>query len=305
MPASASVNVHQLTDYARGIAQDRKSALAEFMFPSVLVGGAVGKFKSFSDKNAFQVVDTARAIGGPARRLEFEATDPDYNCTPNALEIGIDDHERELAGDGDGALEEAKVETLIQTAVTSHEVRAFGAAAAALTPVASRGVWSNADNDPVKELNEQIAAIATATGQMPNRLVFGLAAWQTFREHPKVIARQPGAQLIGLNYSQAAALLLNPSAEIRVGVLSKDTAKFGAGRNVSNVVGPEVYIFYASPSPTLFDHSFGKTFRTSGGGVDKVSSYRDDRCHSDVLKLHWSVDVQVVSTLCGRRLSIS
>lgn len=305
MSASASVNAQHLTDYARGIAQDRKSALAEFMFPSVLVGGATGKYKSFSDKNAFQVVDTARAIMGPARRLEFEANDPDYNCTPNALEIGIDDHERELAGDSDDALEEAKVETLIQTAVTSHEVRAFAAANAAVTAVGSRGVWSSADNDPVKEINEQIAAIATAMGQMPNRLVFGLAAWQTFRDHPKVLARQPGAQVVGLSYSQAASLLLNPEAEIRVGVLSRDTAKFGAGRSVTNVVGPEVYIFFANPEPTLFDHSFGKTFRTSGGGVDKVSTYRDDRCHCDVLKLHWSVDIQVVSTLCARRLTIS
>lgn len=305
MSASASQIVQTLTDHARGIAQDRKSALAEFLCPSVLVGAATGKFKSFSDKNAFQVVDTSRAIGGPARRLEFEATDPDYNCTPNGLEIGIDDHERELAGDGDSMLEEAKVETLVQTAVNSHESRAFNAVAAAVPAVAGRGVWSSADNDPVKEINEQIAAIATAMGMMPNRIVFGLAAWQVFRDHPKVVARQPGAQIVGLTYAGAASMLLNPDTEIRVGILSKDSAKFGAGRNVSNIIGPEVYIFYASPTPTLFDNSFAKTFRMGGGGVDSVTRYRDDRCSSDILKLNWSVDVQVVSSLCAKRLTIS
>ncbi|MCW5558812.1 MAG: hypothetical protein KIT22_13410, partial [Verrucomicrobiae bacterium] len=63
MPASASQVVQALTNYARGVSQDRTNALAEFLAPTVPVGAATGKFKSFSDKNAFQTVDTARAIG--------------------------------------------------------------------------------------------------------------------------------------------------------------------------------------------------------------------------------------------------
>ena len=91
-----------------------------------MVPAATGQYKSFDDKNTFQVVDTSRAVGGPARRLEFAASDPTYNCLPQALEIAIDDHERDEAGESDPLrLEEAKTQTLVSSAVTSHEAKVF------------------------------------------------------------------------------------------------------------------------------------------------------------------------------------
>ena len=77
--SSSKFNV-TLTNYARGLAQDISASLANFLAPEVVVTAATGQYKSFDDKNTFQVVDTARAVGGPAKRLEFAATDPTYNC---------------------------------------------------------------------------------------------------------------------------------------------------------------------------------------------------------------------------------
>lgn len=305
MSASASQVIQTLTNYARGVSQDRSSALADFLAPTVPVGAATGKFKSFDDKNAFQVVDTARAIGGEARRLEFLASDPDYNCTPQALEIAIDDHERELAGDADSELEQGKVDTLITSATVSFEDKVLAKIKAAVTAVGSRGDWSDATKDPVAQIDEQIEAISNDIGMMPNRIVFGLGAWRVFRNHKLVTARQPGAQLIGLSTQQAAGMFLNPNMDIRIGVLSKDTAKIGAGKNATNIVGAEVFIFFGSASPTLYDASFAKTFRTRNGGVDTVRKYRADRNRSDILAVDWSEDIQVVSTACARRLTIS
>ena len=303
--ASASQVVTTLTNYARGVSQDRASALAEFIAPTVPVGAATGKFKSFDDKNAFQVVDTSRAIGGGAKRLEFAATDPDYNCQPQALEIPIDDFERELAGDADTELEQGKVDTLITSATTSFENKVFTIIKGAQAAAGGVGVWSDANNDPVDEIDAQIEAISTATGMMPNRIVIGLSAWRIFRKHAKVIARQPGAQIIGVTLSQAAAMLLNPAIEIRVGILSKDLAKTGAAKNTANIVGGEVFVFYASPSPTQYDASFAKTFRTRNGGVDQVRKYRDEGSRSDIIAVDWSEDIQVVSPICGRRITLS
>ena len=121
---SASTFNVTLTNYARGIAQDLKSSLALFIAPEVVVPAATGQYKSFDDKNAFQVLDTSRAVGGAARRLQFAATDPTYNCLPQALEIPIDDHERDEAGQGDPLhLEQAKSRTLVSSAVASHEAK--------------------------------------------------------------------------------------------------------------------------------------------------------------------------------------
>jgi hypothetical protein len=305
---SATNNVIQtLTSYARGIAQDKTSALAEFLAPRVPVGAAVGKYKSFNDKNSFQVLDTERAIGGEARRIEFLASDSDYNCRPNALEIVIDDHEREQAGDGDQlGLEQAKVATLVTTAVLSHENAVIVAIKAAVSAVGSRGVWSDlATNDPIKELDEQIKAIALETGSLPNRIAIGLGAWYILRNHAKTIARQPGSTAIGLSIEQLKGMLINPGIEIQIGVLSKDTTKMGATKVAANVVGDEVFIFHASSSPTLYDPSFAKTFVTRGGGVDAVRKYRSERNRGDVMAVDWSEDIQVVSTACVKRLTIS
>lgn len=303
--ASASQVVQTLTNYARGVSQDRASALAEFLSPTVPVGAATGLFKSYSDKNAFQVLNTARAIGGGAQRLEFSATDPTYNCAPQALEIPIDDHERELAGDADAELEQGKVDTLVTSAVLSFEDKVFTKLKAAVAATGGVGVWSDANNDPVDDVDAQIEAITTATGMMPNRIVFGLGAWRIFRKHAKVLARQPGAALVGLTADQAPGLFLNPNVQIRIGVLSKDTTKFGATKNAVNIVGGEVFVFYGSPSPTQYDASFMKTFRTRNGGVDTVRRYRDESARSDILAVDWSEDIQVVSAICGRRITLS
>lgn len=307
MPVNASTVNMTLTNYAKGIAQDRASAVAEFISPTVPVGAAVGKFKSFNDKNAFQVPNTNRAIGGAATRLEFLASDTDYNCKPKALEIAIDDQERDLAGDSDPlALEQSKIDVLLTSALISHENDVLTAVKAGLSAVGSRGSWSDlSTNDPIKEIDEQIKAIAIETGMMPNRIILGIGAWYYLRNHAKTLARQPGAVNVGVSMQQFTGMLLNPGIEARIGVLSKDSAKMGATKSAANIVGDEVFIFYASPSPTQYDPSFAKTFRTNRGGVQAVRMYRDEKSRSDILAVDWSNDIQVVSSGCGRRLTIS
>lgn len=302
---TATVNQH-LSTYAFGIAQDVSSSLAEFIAPTVPTGGASGQFKKYDEKNAFQIFDTGRGVGGPAKRMEMLATDPFFNCSPQALEIPIDDHERALAGENSSQLEEAKIKTVVTAAALSHENKVFAKIAAAVAATGSIGVWSNpANNDPIDDIDSQIEAIAIATGMMPNRIVFGLGAWRIFRKHSKVIARQPGADLIGLNVNQAAGMLLNPGMEIRIGLLSKDTAKIGAAKSATNIVGAEVYIFFNSDSPSIYDPSFAKTFATRAGGVDQVRQYREEGNRSDIYAIDWTEDIQVVSNSLVRRITLS
>ncbi len=293
-----------LTNYGQGYAQELASALAEFVAPTVRVSGGIGQFKAFDEKNAFQVHDTSRAVGGRAKRIDFAATDPTYNCLPQALEIAIDDAEREAAGEAMAGLEEGKVRTLISAAVLSHEDKVVGVMKT-LAAVGGKGVWSNTSTDPVAELDEQLEAIAVATGMMPNAVVFGLGAWRVFRNHPKVAARQPGAALIGVTEQQAAALLLNPAIQVRVGVLSKDTTKFGAAASKSNLIGAEVFLFLRSPQPTVYDPSWLKTFTAGEGGVTAVRGYRDESARSDVLAIDWSEDIRVCGSITARRLTIT
>jgi hypothetical protein len=299
--SSSKYNV-TLTNYARGLAQDISATLANFLAPEVVVPSATGQYKSFDDKNTFQVIDTSRAVGGPAKRLEFAASDPTYNCLPQALEIAIDDHERDEAGQGDPLrLEEAKTQTLVSSAVTSHEAKVF----AALTALAAATNITLASDDPIVKIDEQIEALATDTGRMPNRLVIGLPLWNKLRNNAKVIARFPGAASVGVSMAQFSSLLLNPSIDIRVGILAKDTTKLGAAKANVNIVGQQLVVFHANASPTLYDPSFMKTFRLRRGGVDVVRTYRDDSARSDILAVDWSEDIRVTSSVCARKVTAS
>jgi len=301
----ASLN-RTLTNYAFGLAQDKASALAEFIAPTVPTGVSIGQYKKFNRKNAFAVYETARALGGPATRIKFEASDPTFNCKPQALEIALDDAERDASGDADPlGMEQAKVETLVINSVTSHEDKVMAAIAAGATAVAGKGNWTSSSNDPVAEMDAQIKAIIIATGMMPNRMVMGIGAWEIARNHPSVVARQPGSPLIGLTTSQFAAMLLNPGIEIKLGILSKDTAKWGNTKNNANIVGDNVYIFHGSQAPTLYDPSFAKTFMVKQGGATAVHEYRANEARSDIYALDWSEDVEVVSTSCVKRLTIT
>lgn len=302
--STSQVNM-RLTNYAYGIAQDLQRALARFICPTVPTGGAHGQFKKFDDRNAFQIYETGRALGGESRTIEFSDSDPYFNCAPQGLKIPIDEHERKLAGDNDKLLEEAKVKTLVSSAVLSHENKVFETVFNAISAEAGKGVWSSDTVDPVAQIDEQIQAIADDTGVMPNRMVMGLSAWRVFKEHPLVKARQPGAALQALTMEQACSLFLNPQIQMKVGVLSKNIKKFGAAANKVNIVGAEVLIFYAEDSPSLYDPSAFKCFSTRDGGVDAVKSWYDNNRHSDMYEVGWSEDIQSISTLLAKRISLS
>jgi len=308
MPASAATRNAHLSNYASGVSQDRMSALAEFIAPVVPTGIAHGQYKQFNEKNDFQIYDTNRAIGGPRNRIEFLASDPYFNATPQGLETTIDDHERDLAGErGLGRLQEAKISNLIGACHHSHEKKVFDLIKAGKAATGSIGVWSTVDGsvEPIDEIDSQIEAIATEIGRMPNRIVFGLGAWRVFRNHPRVINRTSGVTEKGVSTGMAASMLLNPSMEIRVGVLSADSKKMGAAKTATNIVGAEVFIFYADDSPTQYDPSFAKTFSVDAGMIDSVREYREERNASDIYYVDWSEDIKVTSAASGRRITLS
>ena len=298
----AGAPVQYLTDYAKGIGFNAADIASRILAPEVIVGSPVGKFKKFNDKNAFQAPDTSRALGGAARRLEFDGTDGDYNCQPQALEIGIDDAER-AAGDQMG-LEQAKIKTVVNSAIRAHGKKVFDKAAAGLAAAATP-TWSTpTTGNPISDLNAQIEAIVTETGEFPTHIVLGVTAWRYFVQHDKV-AEKFKSGVVTPQTVQAAALLLAPSIEFVVSPLVADTAKPGATKSTAQVFGANIFIVISSPSPSIYDPSFMKTFRTQMGGVEAVRMYRDDSARSDIYAVDWSEDIQVVSTAAARRLTVS
>ena len=95
-----------------------------------------------------------------------------------------------------------------------------------------------------------------------------------------------------------------PGIDIRVAVLSYDKSMKPKTPNKDFIFGNDILMFYANPNPTEFDPSFMKTFSIGNQSVEDVYTYRDDSCRSDILAVDWSEDVEVVSNLCAKRISL-
>lgn len=309
MSQLASSTVSQtLTNYARGIFPDimlAQDPIIARMAPVVPVAAASGQFKIYSDKNAFQSVQTARAIGGPAHRIEFLATDGTFSCTPQALEIGIDNHERDAAGDLSQQMEEAKARSLLNTAAMSH-INDIVAAAKAGLSAAATPTWATASSStPLDDIDAQIQAIADDIGMFPTDIVFGLSAWRKFRASAQVKAAFPNAAAVGVTPEQAAGIMLNPSIRIGVSTAIRDANKAGAAKATANILANEVFIFFTSPNADQFDASFMKVFTVGVNTIESVRRYRDERSRSDILAVDWSRSIKVASPISARRLTVT
>lgn len=298
-----------LTNYARGLNQDLNGgSISSFLCPDVVTGGSVGKFKKFDDYNAFQDYATERAPGSDPTRIVVSASDADFNCKPHALEATVDESERDEWGDGDPlGVQQIKVRALVTNARLAKERRII-AKARSLAAVSGKGTnWSTGSGNPCNEIDEQIEALATEAGMMPNRLALGLPAWRIIRSHPEVIKRFPGADKIGVTLDQFASLLLNPAIEIKVGILSGNTKKIGdtAGRTKANLFGAEVFTFLSQDNASKDDPSFMKCFMTRSGNIDSVGTYNAPNGLWQGIITKWTEDVQLTGSACGRRITVS
>ena len=312
--SAAAIN-YTLTAYAQGLANDIMAAqeVANAICPIVPVTGAAGGFKKFSDRNSFQVYNTQRGLGGQAKRILFDATDGTFNCEPQALEVTVDKHERDLADAGGNPLaqqllDQGKIRALVNSTALSHADKVITYVNANVTAETDRGNWSNAAIDPIDQLDEQLDGLTTDVGSAAFiNLVLSTTAWRTLRNHPKVKARCSGVQVGGITREQLASILMIP-VNVVIGTISKLSSKEGqtiAKGGKTQVIGSNAYLTYAVPSPTPYDPSALKCFTTGSGNIEAVRSYQDPSMRFDVHAVDWSEDIQLTSSLSIRRLSIT
>lgn len=293
-----------LTNYAHGLAPDISKGLADILAPEVVVPAGAGQFKAYDDDQAFRIYNTRRAMGGKSRRVEFEAEDPKYDCSPHGLEIAIDDAEKDRAGeDNVPRLEEAKTKVLVCTASLAREKRVLDMFEEGTQAVGGAGDWVDPDVDPIDELDGILADLATQTGQVPTDVCIGLPALQQLRKHPLVRARFPGAPVVSINAAAITSLLIL-QVNVHIGVLSATTVKPGKVGNKANMLGARIYALVNSANPTEYDPSAAKTFVTNRGGVRGVKKYRDEP-HADILLVDWSEDARITGTKCVKRIDVT
>lgn len=309
--ASAAMN-SQLTAFAVGYMNSESMmgalALAERIAPTVRVPSSTGQYKVFSEKNGMVVYDTARALGGDPRRIGFEASDATYNCKPHALEVTVDEEERNQAGPDNAVaqqlLDTGKIQAVLNAAALAH-AKAVTDLAAAVSAESSIGVWSNADIDPIDQIDSVLDSIATAVGSTAFlKVTLSLGAWRTLRSHPKVKARTTGVKVSAISLQDLAGMFAIP-CDVQAHAVTYDTTKEGQSASKARLATSSVFVHYSVPSPTQFDVSGFKTFTTGERMITDVRSYE---AANGLYRGHivgWSRDIKQTSTIAFRRIAIS
>jgi len=312
--ATAAIN-YELTNFAAGKFNEMQAQKAQMLSmrlaPITPVPGATGQYKLFDDINAFQVYNTARALGADPTRMEFKASDPTYACQPNALEITIDEHERDQAGDSPLAnqlLTEGKIAAVTSAASRSDANAVVTAVLAAVSATAGRGDWSNAAIDPIDQLDDALDTLSKNTGTTDFvNIDMDVTAWRTLRAHPKVKARYQNVQNRPINLDELNQNLLFP-VSLNVANIVKHTTGLGqATQTKARILNGEVLIYISVPNPTVFDPSAFKRFSVGQGGspVGSVRSWQSVNGLYEGHFLDWSMVIKQTGTTAMIRFTLS
>lgn len=293
-----------IREYAQGVAQDSIGEIAEFIAPSVDTAKHTGKFKVYDKESRFKIPETLRGLGGEATVLGFDRGDANFNADPHALDTPLDNIEIDEA-EGEDLLREAADDSAMLGGL-AHEDKVITKATGALTPVASRGVWST-DVNPVDELIEQIIAVAKACacGSMTSiGVLFDPNALRAFFANAKTKAYFPGIDSIAPTEENVRKVLLGRNLDIRTTWIVKDTTAKGKASSLDFLLANKVLIFARTKSPTRRSPDFMKTFRPRGRWMVPGVYEKADR-RGEVVKLDWSEDVQITNSDAAKLLAIS
>lgn len=323
---SAAIN-YTLTDFATGHMNDlaKTMELAERLCPTVHVPGAVGRYKKFDDINSFQAYDTKRGIGSDPTRIQFAAEDEYYHCSPQALEVTVDEEERNLTGtenaEAQQLLDEGKIKSLLNVAGLSFTKTRVDYVLANTTAVANRGNFSNPNIDPIDQIDEQLDNISKVVGSTENlKITMDVSAWRAIRSNALAKRRLVGVQLAEISQAQFKDMLLFPCD---VGVYSisyvgaPGTGPAGGGSTTTNtpsagefstklrLLSGVVLIHFSAPNPTQYDCSAFKSFTIAPGNPQTVRSYMAPNGLYGGHIVSWSEDVEQTSTIAMVRLNLS
>lgn len=292
--STATINV-PLTTYARGIMQDRLAAyrLANVLCPIVSVAAATGTFKRFDERNDFLVEDMTRGIGGTRKRLAFDATDDTYSCVPMGVEIPVDDFEADMAGNQNPVagqlLETGKLNSMLARKATGYAKRVTDFVFANVTAVSDRGNWSNADIDPIDQIDEQLDNLSQTIGTTENvNVVLSVGEWRKLRANKKVKDRLGITGGLSLTRQELVDGLLYPVNLEISSVMATATKRGQATVAKTRLMAGYCLIVHTIPSATIYDASPFKCFSTSSVLVDTVKTYREESAASDIHAMDWS-----------------
>lgn len=310
MPApGVNLSHPEVLAYAQGAATGNVSFLADVISPVAAVASPQGHFKSYNLESKFLAdLITSRAPGGDGLMIEFDASDPTFNCAPHAVNVPVDITNVDQEGYNMAMMQAADMAAFVGG--VSHERAVFVKAKAALSSTPK--VWGSA-NYPIKDIDAALRLCILGSfggfGLEPH-VIFGMAAWERFKNNPSVsgkfvvnTSKTSGAAFAIPTVATAGSLFLTET-QTHLSMVVQNTAQQGLAKSMGFINDNEVFIFMRAANPNQLDAGFMKTFRlrnrymtartwTSASGRNEYAAY------------DWSTDVQTVNTAAAVLLTTS
>lgn len=269
-PGQARIVDPVLSQHARGYVQPGLVGRSLFPFaPVPMYGGKVIQF----GKEAFRLVNTARAPGTATKRINFGYQGVPYAIVPNSLEGSVP---RELMRDASQVpgidLGTRAINTVLRVMHLGHENQCQTVARNTANydvnhqlALSGTSVWSNSSSTPSENISAAREAIRESIGVYPNVCLLSAKAIKNLRFHAEIIDR--------IKYTGRDSVtpeLLGKLWDIENVVVGSGMVADPVTDVFGDIWGPDVVLAYVAPSgggdasANAEEPSYGYTYLIEG-----------------------------------------
>lgn len=276
--------------------------IADMIFPTVQVAKQSDLYLVFDRGDRGRVEDTTRAPGTLARRVTENIGSATYFAKNYALaaaavlENQVNADPAQLA-----ALINGKTTYLLDKLLLDWERRVallVTSGSNVGSYAAPTSAWNGAGN-PIGNINTAIDNVQNSTGVAPNRVIFGLDAWKSFRRDTTVRNLIFGVNNGGGYPSTVQAANLLGVEQVLVGGAFQNTAQEDTTESLASIWKDNVLVYYA-PSAPSFDHpSFAYSFRWAAPGLPNMQVERhpfDTKTKSEDIEIGYYQDEKITGS---------
>ena len=254
--------------------------VADQLCPIVPVPHQSDTYLVWTQADQYRLENTRRSPSTEARRVTWQVGSASYLAQNYALKAGMQIETREnMDPIFVREREEGITRRLTELMMLDYETRVASlwqnsSNVGSFSNVVSS--WTSSGATPVDNIFTAMENVADATGYVPNRIHFGIAAWRTFQRHQQVrnSVMNPNVSAGGPLPMQEAVARFFGVDKITVGRAYRTTGQQGQPLSLTPVWGNHVTAYYAPANPSIVEPSFSYAFRWVAPGLQQMNVRR-------------------------------
>ncbi len=270
--------------------------IADMIMPIVDVDKQSDMYTVFSREDRLRRPKTGRSPGTEAHKTSQSVGSGTFFCKNYALKAAVTLEDRENADPIFlDKLINGRTELVLDGLLLDWEMR-VASQVTSTTNVGSSAVVASAWNGagaPLNDINAAIDNVHYSNGVMPNRVVFGVNAWKSFRRDSTVRNLIFGTNNGGGYPNTGQVQQLLGVENVMVGGAFQNTAGEGNTESLSSIWGDYVLVYYAPTSPNTERPSYAYSFRWNKPGLPNMAVERhsfDTRKKSEEIEVAYYQD---------------